>query len=699
MSFTYPVLLLPLALLVGALYAGLLYAGGRAKGGVASGPWRRGLALLRFVVVSALAVLLLDPVLRYREVEAEKPLLLFALDNSASMALSPDSARNRETLKALSAMQQELERDFDTRLLCFSSSLEEVAGEGPLLDGSATDLSAALESLSERYANRNVGAVVLASDGIYNLGSNPAYGSLRLGAPIYAVGLGDTTRRRDLRIDRFYANRLVYLDDQVAVRLDLSAFHASGEMAQLSLERVGEQGVQRLESRSISLDAQPFNRSEEFIIRADRPGILHLRARFGPLDAESSLANNTADLYIEVLDARQRILLLGHAPHPDLGALRQVMASRGNYEVRVVMARDLEGSLEGVDLLVLHQLPSAAYPLSDLLSAARSSGVPVWFIMGERTDAVGLNRSQDLLRFRNRSGAANEVTAQVAGEFALFSLSDGLRGALPRFPPLTAPFGDYTTLPQGRVVLRQRIGSVESPYPLLVMGESGGVRSAVMTAEGLFQWRLFDFQETGEHARFEELMGKTLQYLAVKSDRRLFRTLLARNLYTEREPIVFQAELYNESYEPVNTPDVDLVATSSDGRNYEYRFNREGDHYTLNAGALPPGDYRYVARTRLDQKDLEAEGRFSVSPMQLEALELRANHGLLASLAESSGGAFLDVSGLGSLADSLRANQRIKPVLHESVRTRSVINFRTLFFVLLALLGLEWLLRRIQGGY
>ena len=34
------------------------------------------------------------------------------------------------------------------------------------------------------YSNQNLGAIVLASDGIYNEGSNPVYASTRLGAPI-----------------------------------------------------------------------------------------------------------------------------------------------------------------------------------------------------------------------------------------------------------------------------------------------------------------------------------------------------------------------------------------------------------------------------------------------------------------------------------------------------------------------------------
>jgi hypothetical protein len=240
---------------------------------------------------------------------------------------------------------------------------------------------------------------------------------------------------------------------------------------------------------------------------------------------------------------------------------------------------------------------------------------------------------------------------------------------------------------------------VNTEYPLLVFGESQGLRVGVLAAEGLFRWRLFDYLDAGNHERFEALVGKSLQYLAVKSDRRNFRTLLAKNLYTGKENIVFQAELYNDSYEPINTPDVDLVVTDADDKRYEYRFNRQGKGYVLQAGSLPPGSYRYRARCTWNNREFTGEGLFTVAPLQLEALNVTANHGLLAGLSAASGGRFFNNGDLDALADSLRANNNIRPVLHESLQTRSVINLRLLFFLLLALLSAEWLVRKLQGGY
>lgn len=708
MTFSYPAWFIALALLCGAGYAAALYFRDRKNTRENSSfqaalPW---LAALRFVTVSILALLLLDPVLRYQRNESEKPILLVALDNSASLALGPDSGRNRAFAEQWQEWKKQWEDRYDVQAFRFGSTLiEETERDAPAgFDEPATDLSGLLDGLANRYAHRNIGALVLASDGIYNLGNNPAYGNASLGVPVYTIGLGDTTRRRDLSIDRSYANRLVYLNDRFTVRLDLSALHARGEQAPLRLEEVSEEGQTRtLESRVLNLDADPFAASAEFIVSANKAGVLHLRAVFGPLKQEATDRNNTVDLFIEVLDSRQRILLLAHAPHPDLAAFRQVMEQQGNYVVDVQVAgefyQESNADLSGVDLLILHQLPSTNYPISDVLAVARSQQLPVLYVLGARTDLEQFSKQQDLLRIRAGNGSTNEVLAKERADFSLFQTGDNSQNTWKGFPPLYAPFGDYRSSPQLRVLLTQRIGSVDTEYPLLAFAESSGARTGILAAEGIYRWRLFDYMESGRHDRFDELFGKCLQYLSVKSDKRNFRTMLAKQVFSEQENIAVQAELYNASYEPITAPDVRFTAQNEEGKRYEYRFNRDGKRYVLQAGALPAGQYRYTAQTELDGKTLTSEGRFTVAPLQLEALDVTARHGLLASLSSTSGGAFFQPDQLDALADSLRANDQIRPVLHASVQTRSVIHLQWIFFGLLLLLSVEWLWRKLSGTY
>ena len=108
-------------------------------------------------------------------------------------------------------------------------------------------------SKMRKRKRRTVGALVLASDGIYNTGSNPAYGGRRLPAPIFTVALGDTSVRRDLAITRTYANKLVYLGDRFSLRVDWKALESGGMGSRLKVERIRNGRAELLDQRSVSI--------------------------------------------------------------------------------------------------------------------------------------------------------------------------------------------------------------------------------------------------------------------------------------------------------------------------------------------------------------------------------------------------------------------------------------------------------------
>ena len=91
-----------------------------------------------------------------------------------------------------------------------------------------SNLSSMLRTLYDLYSNQNLGAIVLATDGIYNEGSNPIYSGNLLAAPIYTVALGDTTPQKDVLIKRVYHNKIAYLGDKFSIQIDISAKNSVG---------------------------------------------------------------------------------------------------------------------------------------------------------------------------------------------------------------------------------------------------------------------------------------------------------------------------------------------------------------------------------------------------------------------------------------------------------------------------------------
>lgn len=694
LTFEYPAWFLILCALAGLAVTLLLYYRERTfKDQPIALVW--GMGLLRWLGYSLLAALLLSPLLRYLQTDRQEPVIVLAQDVSESVGMEIDTtgyAAEWATLK------EQLSEKYQVVDYTFGATVK-AAGDLRFTD-KRTNLDAVLTEISDVYGSQNLGAVVLATDGIYNEGNNPAYRNFQIKAPVYTIGLGDTTQRRDLLIRRVFNNKIAYLDDRFSIQVDVSARNAAGTNTRMTVSRVGEGGGAPLHTETITIDRNDFFTTREVILDADKAGVQRYRINLTGIGEEVSTANNRRDIFIDVLDARQKILLLAAAPHPDITALRQALAAGKNNEVEIGYASKFTGNVGDYDLVVLHQLPSVKEPIGNVLDRLQLAKVPTLFILNPEVRGRDLAAAQDLLSFTGSVGTkGNDVSARTVPGFNLFTISEDLRQALPKFPPLTAPFGEYTTGPGATVLLKQRIGRVDTDYPLIVVGESRGVRTGVIAGTGLWQWRLFDFLEYGNHAHFDELVSQISQYLTVQEDKRRFRVSVAENIFDENEPVQLDAELYNSNYELINDPEATVTITGSEGRDYPFAFNRTSNAYTLNAGTLPVGNYRFRATTTTSNEPLSFNGRFSVQAVEVERYALEADHGLLRRLSDRYGGELLFPADLAGLPARLETGGTVRPVLFETVNTKSVVHLKWIFFVLLGLFAGEWFMRRYFGGY
>ena len=691
LTFQYPTWFLLLCAAAGLLVALLLYYRERNfQEQPRSLVW--GMGVLRFLGYSLLAALLLSPLLRYIDRDQQEPVVVLAQDVSESIGMEVDTTAYR-------AQWNQLKEELSSRY----QVVEYQFGQNFRTDGDLsftdkrTNLDAVLTEISDVYGTQNLGAVVLATDGIYNEGTNPAYRNLQIKAPIYTVGLGDTTQRRDLLVRRVFHNKIAYLGDQFSIQIDVAARNASNSSTTLTVSKVGGGN---LYSEAINITSNDFFTTKEVILDATPAGVQRYRISLTSITDEVTRANNSRDIFVDVLDARQKILILADAPHPDLSAMKQALAQGRNNEVEVAYAGKYRGQIADNDLVVLHQLPSTKNGIRTELATIDNANIPALFILGDQTPAAGFNTAQGLVTFKGTPGAsANDVSARLANGFNLFTLSDELKQAINTFPPLSAPFGEFTAGPGSTTLLRQRIGRVDTEYPLISLGESKGSRTGVITGTGLWQWRLFDFLEAGNHERFDELLSQLTQYLTVQDDKRRFRVVLPESIFDENEPVQLDAELYNSNYELINDPEATVTVTGEDGRDYEFAFTRTANAYTLNAGTLPVGNYRFRARTNTGNEALTYDGRFSVQAVEVERYALEADHALLRQLSERYGGQLLYPEQLATLPATLEASGTVKPLLLDTVNTRSVVHLKWIFFALLALYSAEWFMRRYFGGY
>lgn len=693
MSFSfvtaYPWWFLIVCPLAGFLAAGFLYSRSLKKSEAKGLTWS--LFGLRFLAVTFLTFLLLGIFIRKQTRDIEKPVIVFAQDDSESLVIGKDSTYLRNDYrKSVEAFIEKLGDEYDVQAYSFGSDFSE--GLKWSYKDKETDFSGLFSELEARFSNRNLGAVILASDGIYNKGTNPLFSSANLKAPFFSIALGDTNPRRDLFISRIAANRMAYLGNTFPLQVIVDARKCEGNKSRLTVSKDGK----ILYSSELSIDKPFFSHTVSLQLEAKETGVQRYTVNVSPVNGELSIKNNTRDVFIDVLDSREKILIVGRAPHPDLGAIRNAIESSQTYQADVLLADDVVKPVNQYNLVILHSIPFNSSNSNSLIQKIREAQVPVLYIAGNGTDWNAMNTLYSSVTVSDNRGRFNEVQPSVNRSFSLFQVTDELRSKLEKFPPLSAPFGIYRSSAGVNVLLFQKIGMVATQNPLMSFTEVNNVRTGMITGDGLWKWRMTDYALHGDHAAFNELFSKIVQFLSSKVNKSQFR-INAKNSFAENESVEFDAELYNESFEPVNEDEVGLVITNSDGRKFPFTFSKTATAYHLNAGTFPPGEYSYEANVK--GKKLTAKGRFIVTQLIAEQTNTVADHLLLNNLSEGKGGSMYYPDELEKLFNEITARKDITSVSYVQTTMRELIEEKWLFALILLLFGLEWFIRKYNGLY
>ena len=214
----YPLWLAIFAVLLGVGYALFLYY--KNDNVVFEKKSRIVMASLRGVAMSLIAFLLLAPMLKMTRKETDKPVIILAIDNSESVKMGKDSAfYKNEYPKQVQQLADELGKSYDVTACLMGDADSYIDNQEIKMDFSekSTNLSALFDDINLLYSNRNVGAVVMLTDGIYNIGSNPYYAAQKVNFPIYTVGLGSDEQTIDLFISDIIHNKEVLKGNRAPV--------------------------------------------------------------------------------------------------------------------------------------------------------------------------------------------------------------------------------------------------------------------------------------------------------------------------------------------------------------------------------------------------------------------------------------------------------------------------------------------------
>lgn len=684
----YPIWFVFFCLLLGVVYSFILYRKGNKLGEV--NIWIiRFMFFLRFVVVSLLSFLLLSPFIKTIDRLVEKPIIIIAQDNTESIAFGKDSSfLKNEYKQKLNKLINDLSDKYEVRSYLFGDKTTEISNFDSLnFVEKQTDISSFLNDLENRYSNRNVGTVIIASDGIYNKGSNPIYVADKLKCPIYTIALGDTAIKKDIILSKVEHNRLAYLGNKFPIEIFINAKQLKGKSSVLTVAK----GAQNLFSQVVEFKNDAFNLTVPVLLDAKEVGLQQYKITLSSLPEEVTVANNYKNIFIDVLDSREKILILSDAPHPDIAALKQSIESNQNYEVESFIAENFNQSLKKYNLVILHSVQMNKGNASKFIQELEQYNIPVLIFSG----ANGLIKNGFNYSISSKT---NDIEPILESSFPLFTISDELRKAIKDFPAVSSPYTTTQQTNNSNVLLYQKIGVVDTKNVLLQFYTQNENKIAVFSGEGIWRWRLQDYAARQSHQLFDELISKIVQYLSVKEDKSFFRVVTKKS-FLENETVNFEAELYNQSYELINEPEINITISNSDGKKYPFSFSKTINAYRLSAGVFPVGEYKYQAQVKIGDKIYNQNGIFSVIPLQVELTNTTADHQLLFSIAQKHDGELIYANQLDQLADILEKREDVKSVSYSEKKLNDLINLKWVFFLLLSLLSIEWFMRKRSGSY
>ncbi len=655
------------------------------------------LTSLRFFTIFFILFFLLSPVIKYVKYKLEKPKIIFIQDNSESIKLVKNQTSNSsvEYIKQLESFIDKNRKEFDFSIFSFGNKL--IEGFDYKFDKKETNFNNVFEKLQYKFINQNIGAVIIASDGIYNAGSNPVYQAKNLNYPIYTIALGDTAKKRDVILKSVYSNKMAFLGDFFPVEIMLNAIDYKDKEVILKIENKS----QTVYSEKIIITNNDFSKLFSINIEAKEKGLQNYKVSVSYLKSEFNKSNNYSNFVIDVVDDKTKVLILANSVHPDITAIKQALKFDKNYEIDFFSIDNFKDNIDTYQLIILHQLPSVSNNIQKLYREINKKQIPVLFVLGTQTDVRKFNLLKTDLQILKNSSNIEEVNPNFNLDFKLFEFDNNFADIFKNTPPLHSPFGEYKVNAYSETLFFQKILGINTEKPLIFFINNlsaDKAKHAFICGEGIWKWRINNFVKTKNYNAFDALISKIVHLLSlnIKKDRLM---LFSKNIYKENEDVIIKADFYNESYELHNEPELNLQLINSENKKFNYKFLKSKKSYYLNIGKLKNDNYKIIAKNRFKEKVFYRIAKFTVSKINIESLNLVANHKLLYQMANENGGKMFYPNHLSNLHKDLKENQQIVTISHSTTSLIDLINLKWLFFVIVFFISIEWFLRKFFGSY
>ena len=621
--------------------------------------------------------------------------------------------------------------------------------------GLASRLGDALRWLVDQEQGGPIAGVITFTDGNNNAGIELREAqqiAQNANIPIHFVGLGSDEEPTNLRVVDVEAPSRVYPGDPFQVRGFVQGVGRVPGQASVQLKSrpadddAGEWQVDDEQTASLESDGQITN--VVFEVAPTALGERTYAVEALPVDGEQDLQDNQQTARVQVLDRKNKVLLLAGGPTREYRFVRGLCYRDVDIESTVILQTSPQGAAQEADVLLdeFPRTPEALFDYdclvafdpdwslldaeqADLLErwiAERAAGLlviagpvhtPEWTTLRRESRMSQTLKGLYPVQFFRRSASQLARGGSAEQPLRLALSSEGQRRRAfqlgetagqsdliwGEFPGVYANFPISEVKP-GATVLAETFATRQAggdAQPFAVEQYYGAGRVLYLGSGEIWRFRVMDT------AYFEQLYTQWIRHV---SQGRLLRDsnrgvlLLSHDRGTLGQTVVVRAVLTNAQFRPLADPTVTAELVQPDGVRVPLlltavRDTAQAGNYVGQFTAVQQGEYG-VELVVPDSPDLEVLRRFlKVRVPDLELESPQRNGLAMASLAQATGGQYYAAPGIKlsqELADALVPQDQDTYFPGTPDRAFQERLLTWLMVLICGALSLEWLLRRLN---
>ncbi|RPI70778.1 MAG: hypothetical protein EHM47_11525, partial [Ignavibacteriales bacterium] len=629
------------------------------------------LILIRFTALLLMLFIIFEPMITLAKKIVIEPVNLLFIDNSRSIQID-DGTKRDETIRTFISDAENNSESANLQTNTFGNSVFETSFEqleNINFSESSTNFSNIFSYVGKQ--NRNVSSVTIISDGVITDGSNPLYTAEKLNIPVFTIGVGDSSKRKDVEIRNILFNEYIYAETPTTILSTISSTGYAGEVINLSLF---EQNM-LVEQKRITLSSEGIQ-NVEFEYKPSSGGEKKLTIEASALEGEFTNANNKKIFYINVLDNKINVLIIAGSPSPDISFIKGTLRSDKNFKVnsltQIAQNKFLEQEnpdvlLDSADILFLTGFPSKETS-TDFLNKVKekifTGNIPFFLKLSSGIDLTKLNLLQSELpvNLASKSTLYHEVQPDVLNNHERNPLLQNNMqnpvAAWENLPPVFQPDLKITLKPESELIVRSKIKNVLSENPLIVTRKLGNKRSIAVLAQDIWKWKLQT--TTKDSDLFDRFIINSVKWLNTSEDQKQVKITTSKKIYSLGEEVEFAAQVYDETFNPVSDAEVKVQVRGNEQES-EIILNSVGSGlYEGTYETSKPGDYTFSGEANLENISLgKDDGSFNIGEIDIEMINPGMNYEFLNSLAGRTGGEYFhhdNYRGLFSILKKINEN-------------------------------------------